>query len=52
MSEYVINQDKYIQVMLLYEFLVSYVGIIIMFGSGITILIYVTHVCALLEITR
>lgn len=51
-AEYFVNQDQYIQVILLHELLVGYVGWSTMCGIAVTILIYVTHVCALLEITR
>ncbi|XP_071573013.1 uncharacterized protein [Temnothorax nylanderi] len=48
--EYFVSQDKYIQVMLLHEFLVCCIGMITIYGTGTTIMTYVTHLCALLKI--
>ncbi|KYQ48639.1 hypothetical protein ALC60_12320 [Trachymyrmex zeteki] len=49
-TEYFVNQDKYIYVIMLHEFLVSYIGLTTTWGTGTTIMIYITHVCALLKI--
>jgi len=51
-AENFVSQDKYIQVMLLHEFLVCYVGLTTVWGTGTTVTIYITHVCALLKIAR
>ncbi|TGZ45825.1 hypothetical protein DBV15_02677 [Temnothorax longispinosus] len=49
-KEYFVSQDKYIQVMMLHEFLVYCIGTITVYGTGTTIMTYVTHLCALLKI--
>jgi len=51
-TEYFVNQDKYIYVIMLHEFLVGYIGLTTIMGTIATIIIYVTHVCALLKIAR
>ena len=51
-TEYFVNQDKYIYVIMLHEFLVAYIGLTTIMGTIATIIIYVTHICALLKIAR
>jgi len=51
-TEYFVSQDKYIHVLLLHEFLVGYIGMVTVWGTGSTLTIYLTHICALLEIAR
>ncbi|XP_039311502.1 uncharacterized protein LOC120359119 isoform X2 [Solenopsis invicta] len=49
-TEYLIIPDKYIYVMMLHEFLTIYVGLATVLGTGLTIMIYVVHICVLLKI--
>ncbi|XP_039311637.1 uncharacterized protein LOC105197962 [Solenopsis invicta] len=49
-TEYFVNQDKYIHVMMLHEFLVIFVGSFIIIGTGSILVIYIIHICALLKI--
>ncbi|XP_011864020.1 PREDICTED: uncharacterized protein LOC105559954 isoform X1 [Vollenhovia emeryi] len=49
-TEYFVNQDKYIQLILLHEFLVGCIGFTTVWGTGASIIVYLTHLCALLEI--
>ncbi|XP_011864048.1 PREDICTED: uncharacterized protein LOC105559968 isoform X2 [Vollenhovia emeryi] len=49
-AEYFVDQDKYIHVKMLHEFLVIYVGVTIVSGTATTLVIYITHLCALLKI--
>ncbi|XP_018378460.1 PREDICTED: uncharacterized protein LOC108771064 [Trachymyrmex cornetzi] len=51
-TEYFVNRDKYIYVIMLHEFLVGYIGLTTIWGTLATITIYVAHICALLKIAR
>ncbi|XP_070159883.1 odorant receptor 22c-like isoform X2 [Polyergus mexicanus] len=50
-TEYFFNQEKYIYIILLHEILAYSIGIIALYGTFITIMIYIWHACALLKIT-
>ncbi|XP_011864018.1 PREDICTED: uncharacterized protein LOC105559953 [Vollenhovia emeryi] len=50
-TEYFVDHDKYIQFILLHELLVGYIGLTAVGSTGTTFIIFMSHVCALLEIT-
>ncbi|XP_011883773.1 PREDICTED: uncharacterized protein LOC105570930 [Vollenhovia emeryi] len=49
-TEYFVSQDKYIQFILLHEFLVICIGFTTIGSTGAILITFVSHVCALLKI--
>ncbi|XP_025263482.1 uncharacterized protein LOC112637621 isoform X3 [Camponotus floridanus] len=51
-TEYFINQEKYIYAILLHEIITVLIIAITIFGTGATIMMYILHACALFEVAR
>ncbi|XP_070159886.1 odorant receptor 46a-like [Polyergus mexicanus] len=49
-TEYFINQEKYIYIILLHMVLACSIGLITLYGSSITFMTFLCHACALLKI--
>ncbi|KAL6448871.1 hypothetical protein ACFW04_000546 [Cataglyphis niger] len=49
-TEYFINQEKYIYALLLHELITAFIVTIAIFGTGATIIMYILHACALFEV--
>ncbi|EZA48256.1 hypothetical protein DMN91_009556 [Ooceraea biroi] len=49
-TEYFVNREKYASAMLLHEILTVYTGVMTLCSTGLTIMTYILHACALLKI--
>ncbi|RLU18117.1 hypothetical protein DMN91_010360 [Ooceraea biroi] len=49
-TEYFLNREKYVCVMLLHEMLTVYIGVITACSTGLIIMTYILHACALFKI--
>ncbi|XP_070511503.1 uncharacterized protein [Cardiocondyla obscurior] len=52
LTEYFVDQDQYIQYIMLHQCLVYCIGFITVWSIGLSLIIYLTHMCALLKLTR
>jgi len=51
-TEYFINRERYISVMLFHEVLTIYIGSLTICSTGSTIMMYFLHECALFKVAR
>ncbi|XP_029673534.1 uncharacterized protein LOC115241747 [Formica exsecta] len=49
-TEYFVNQEKYIYALLLHELIAAFIVIIAIFGTAATIMMYILHACALFKV--
>jgi len=52
LTEYFVNQERYIHYLILHELLTGYVAINVFCGIGVIIVMYIMHACALFKIAR
>jgi len=52
LTEYFVNQERYIHYLILHELLAAYVAISAFCGTGVILVMYVMHSCALFKIAR
>ncbi|XP_072744232.1 uncharacterized protein [Anoplolepis gracilipes] len=51
-TEYFVNQEKYIYAMLLHELIAAFIVMTAIFGTAVTIMMYIFHACALFAVAR
>ncbi|KAF3054358.1 Odorant receptor 291 [Nylanderia fulva] len=49
-TEYFVNQEKYIYAIILHEIISAFIAMITIFGTVTTIMMYILHACALFEV--
>ncbi|XP_072744231.1 uncharacterized protein [Anoplolepis gracilipes] len=49
-TEYFVNQEKYIYAMLLHELIAAFIVMTAIFGTAVTIMMYIFHACALFAV--
>jgi len=52
LTEYFVNQERFIHYLILHEILTAYVAINAFCGIGVIIVMYIMHACALFKIAR
>jgi len=52
LTEYFVNQERYIHYLILHEIVAAYVAINAFCGIGVIIVMYLMHACALFKIAR
>jgi len=52
LTEYFVNQERYIHYLILHELLTGLVAINVFCGTGVILVMYIMHACALFKIAR
>jgi len=52
MTEYLVDQEKYLYWILLYMYTILYIASIIMLGTGTMLITYIEHICGIFKIAR